>query len=256
MNINIGRDDCQPCSQPDGITTNRQIKTFTVFEECRPRQPIVSQEMILVSPLDLLGDIVTKVVKDNTKYKDFDRSKISKISWGNKKMTQLLDISLQVIEQNVSPENRLECINICIKTSATPRKTIDAFSVLFAAQRETLRFLESNEDVYFNFLECNSDKVIDVDATDAHEEAMKKILATNLQCQTKSLLKSLFCQIGLGFRNTSEESMLKTFVCSYSNVLCFIERHWKSFFRVEFPCIPPMHQSCMSLQLLALTNRK
>ena len=98
--------------------------------------------------------------------------------------------------------------------------------------------------------------VLEIDATVAHEEAMEKILATNLQCQTKCLLKSLFRQIGLGFRNTSEESMLKTFVCSYSNVLCFVERHWKSFFRAEFPCIPPMHRSCMSLQLLALTNRK
>ena len=218
MNTNIGRDDRQSsphgCSQPDGITTNIQIKTFTVFEEHRPRQPIVSEEMILVSPLDLLGDIVTKVVKDNTKYKDFDRRKISKISWGSKKITQLLDISLQVIEQNFLPENKLECITICIQTIATPRKTVDVFSRLIAAQRETLRFLECNEDVYFNFLESNAKKVLEIDATVAHEEAMEKILATNLQCQTKSLLKSLFRQIGLGFRNTSEESMLKTFVCS------------------------------------------
>ena len=51
--------------------------------------------------------------------------------------------------------------------------------------------------------------VLNIDATVAHEEALEKILATNVQCQTKSLLKYLFHQIGLGFRNTSEESMLK-----------------------------------------------
>ena len=188
MNTNIGRDDRQSslhgCSQPDGITNNIQIKTFNVFEEHRPRQPIVSEEMILVSPLDLLGDIVIKVVKDNTKYKDFDRRKISKFSWGSKKITQLLDISLQVIEQNF----RLKCISICIQTSATQRKPVDVFSRLSAAQRETLRFLECNEDVCFNLLESNAKKVLEIDATVAHEEAMVKILATNLQCQTKCLL--------------------------------------------------------------------
>ena len=254
MNTNIGRYDRQ--SPPDAVSTNIQIKTFTVFEEHRPRQPIVSKEMVIVSPLDLLGDIVTKVVKDNTKYKDFERSRILKISWGTKGITQLLDISLQVIEQNFSPENKMECITIRIKTSDTPRKTVSVFARMFAAQRETLRFLQHNEDLSFDFLECNAKKVLEIDATEAHEEAMEMIQATNLQCQIKSLLQSLFCQIGLGFRNKTEESMLKTFVCSYSNVLCFVEKHWKSFFRADFPCIPPMHQTCMSLQLLALTNRK
>eukprot|EP00957_Ditylum_brightwellii_P194346 14801099-Ditylum_brightwellii.AAC.1 len=74
----------------------------------------------------------------------------------------------------------------------------------------------------------------------------------NIQEQTKSLLQSLLCQIGLGFRNNEEKEMLMTCVNLFSNVLCFIINHWKVVFSREYPSMSRMNDSIMALQMLAM----
>lgn len=124
--------------------------------------------------------------------------------------------------------------------------------MLFAAQKPTLHFLKCEDAIIFKFLKQNEE----IDNDEAHEEAMKSILAGNIQMQIKTLLRSLFRKIHLGYRDSKEEKILNTFVQSYSNVLCFVEKHWKSFLHSDFPSIPTKYYKCMSLQLLALTSRK
>ena len=68
----------------------------------------------------LLGDIAVKVVQDNTKYKNFERSRLSKIVWGDLDITACLDDSLQEIEEQLlnSEKEKKECIKIFIKVTS------------------------------------------------------------------------------------------------------------------------------------------
>mmetsp|Transcript_32957 Transcript_32957/g.71320 ORF Transcript_32957/g.71320 Transcript_32957/m.71320 type:complete len:255 (-) Transcript_32957:1056-1820(-) len=210
-----------------------------------------------------LVDVALEVINKHTKVSSncpiIDRNIIDKVSCESTDITECLDFSLTEID---SPTSRIfgQAVKIVIKaarpTPAAPRE--NAFSKMMKNVSSS-NFLP-HENVTFPFL-VHAKTDTDADEIDSNEESdnedlFERIHANNVQEQIKILLRSLFYQIGLGYTDASEEVELSTFINSYTNVLCFVEKHWESILMNSFPKLPGPSASSMSLQLLTMTERK
>ena len=78
----------------------------------------------------------------------------------------------------------------------------------------------------------------------------------NLQQQLNHGLTVLMHDdLGLGYCDDKQEKQLKTNRVHMNGSLCFIQRHWKTLFRLEFPNLPHGTDSSL-LRAVASTNRE
>ena len=139
---------------------------------------------------------------------------------GGLDITDFLDSSLLCVkEQVLDSDMKKQEINSFIKGGGCQRKINDC-NALFAVQNQTLDFLKFEDAIIFKFLKQNKE----INNDEVHEEAMKNMIAGNVQIQRKMLLRCLFRNIRLGCRDSNEEKKLYTFVQSHSNVLFVVEK--------------------------------
>ena len=77
-----------------------------------------------------------------------------------------------------------------------------------------------------------------------------------IQQQIRTLLLSICFWVDLGYWYSTEEGLLKIFINTYSNVLCFVFKHWKLLLQKVLPNLVEKHQKSMSLQLLTFRYKK
>lgn len=128
MNNIDGRNDGIFLHPIDNINTApppRVMKRFVVHEERRP-VPLVPKKVMLVSAFDPLADIAIYVIQEETKYKDFQRNRLSKITWGGLDVTDCLDTSLRDVEEQVlDPDMTKKEIHVFIKgDGGVPKKIL------------------------------------------------------------------------------------------------------------------------------------
>lgn len=118
---------------------------------------------------------------------------------------------------------------------------------LLMANASKLEFLSLSISFQFPLFAHNN-----VDEED-NANSLTKILESNIQQQMKEFLRVLLFQLGISFTDATESRKLKTFVNSYSNVLCFIYNNWTRILRMNFPDFPGKKLSLLSMVLRLLT---
>ena len=232
----------------------KKLVTFKLIS-ARNRKVLKNNHMVGCLPSDSLFNVALGVIRNFVVDVDsFHESGIHKIVCGATDITECLDYSLNVINSpNANIFDSVISITIDTAFSAGPQQKPNAFQTMMS-NASTINFLPF-KPVSFAFLSgrgngSNSE-------SDDEDDVLESILQqSNIQDQIKILLRSLFHEVGLGYRDDSEKNDLNTFVNVYSNVLCFVDKFWKSILRVEYHCLPQKYSDSMSLQLLTMTDRK
>jgi hypothetical protein len=176
-------------------------------------------------------------------------SMIERVEFNKMELISCISQTLQsFIESKIQLTQSI--ITITIRKEETNQPPIapvtNAFSVMMkaASNNSTTKFLFHQADI--SFLSDTVDGA----------NGLKNIHLQTMQEQIKCLLKVMFKEISLGYRDDSEEHTLNTFINSYSNVLCFIRSKWKLLFGVNFPVIPAALRRLLSLKILAKTKKE
>jgi hypothetical protein len=80
--------------------------------------------------------------------------------------------------------------------------------------------------------------------------------SASIQDQLASGLESLCLDLELGYKCNESEKQLKQNISKIKDVLCFVQKHWKTFFRRDFPSLP-LNETRQNrlLQVLATCTR-
>ena len=68
-----------------------------------------------------------------------------------------------------------------------------------------------------------------------------------IQQQIRTLLWSICFWVDLGYWYSTEEGLLKIFINTYSNVLCFVFKHWKLLLQKVSPNLVEKNHTSISL---------
>ena len=228
------------------------VFSFKIVEELGHGRTRVAalKRMPIVKTMDLI-DVVLAVIRSNKKLSTLNRANVSKVVHGDIDILECLDMPFEDCvgceHKSSSFENKLILITINASLSTDLVPVANAFTVMMA-NSNNIEFLEEKV-IKFPYLpgEVKEDLVNEEDLDDVFH-------SQTIQEQIKYLLRAICFRIGLGYRESAEKDVLVTFINSYSNVLCFVLKHWKSLLKKDFPNLVKDNQKSMSLQLLTLVS--